>query len=64
MFDPNTNSASNKDAKGLILAGLQFNVDKHVSITPNVEIFTYQATSPNHGDSSDIIPRLTFYWEF
>jgi hypothetical protein len=63
-YDPNTNSASNLDRVNLILAGLQFNPTKNVSVTPNVEIFTYQATSPNHGDSSDIIPRLTFYWEF
>ncbi len=63
-YDPNTNSNSNKDGKNLILAGLQFNPVEHVSITPNVEVFTYQADSPNGGDSSDIIPRVTFYWEF
>ena len=63
-YDPNTNSNSNKDGKNLILAGLQFNPVEHVSVTPNVEIFTYQADTPNHGDSSDIIPRVTFYWEF
>jgi hypothetical protein len=63
-FDPNTNSASNLDRKNLILAGIQFNPTSKVSITPNVEIFTYQANSPNGGDSSDIIPRMTFYWEF
>ena len=45
-FDPNTNSNSNKDSKNLILAGLQFNPVEHVSITPNIEIFTYQADSP------------------
>jgi hypothetical protein len=63
-YDPNTNSNSNKDGKNFILAGLQFNPVEYVSITPNVEIFTYQADSPNHGDSSDIIPRVTFNWEF
>ena len=63
-YDPNTNTNSNKDGKNLILAGLQFNPVEHVSITPNVEIFTYQADSPNHGDSNDIVPRITFYWEF
>lgn len=63
-YDPNTDASSDKDGKGLILAGLQINPVDHVSITPNVEVITYQADSPNHGDSSDIVPRLTFYWEF
>ena len=63
-YDPNTNSNSNKDGKNLILAGLQFNPVEHVSISPNVEIFTYQADSPNGGDKSDVVPRITFYWEF
>lgn len=63
-FDPNTSSNSTKDGKNLILAGLQFNPVEHVSITPNVEIFTYQADSSNHGDKNDITPRVTFFWEF
>ena len=63
-YDPNTNSNSNMDAKNLILAGLQFNPVEHVSVTPNVEVVTYQADSPNGGDKSDVVPRLTFYWEF
>jgi hypothetical protein len=63
-FDPNTNSSSNKDGKNLILAGLQFNPVEHVSISPNVEVFTYQADSPNGGDKNDIVPRITFNWEF
>ena len=64
MYDPNTESKSDKDGKNLILAGIQFNPVEHVSITPNVEVFTYQADSKNHGDSNDIIPRVTLYWEF
>ncbi len=63
-FDPNTNSNSNKDGKSLILAGLQFNPVEHVSITPNIELFTYQGDSPNGGDKNDVVPRITFYWGF
>ena len=62
--DPNTNSNANKDGKSLILAGVQFNPIKHVSITPNIEVFTYQASPSNGGDKSDVTPRVSFYWQF
>lgn len=57
-FDPNTNM--DNDGKNMILAGLQLKPAKNVSITPNVEIFTYQKS----GADSDVVPRITFFWEF
>jgi hypothetical protein len=63
-YDPNTDASSDKDGKNLILVGLQLNPADHISITPNVEVFTWQADSPNGGDKSDVTPRVTFYWEF
>ena len=57
-IDPNTDK--DKDGRNLILAGLQFNPVKNVSITPNVEVFTYQKS----GVDSDVTPRITFNWEF
>ena len=66
-FDPNTansNAASISDAKGLILAGIQFNPSKHVNVTPNIEITHYQAKPTGGGGSQDVVPRLTFNWEF
>ena len=63
-FDPNTNSSANKDGKNLILAGIQFNPIPNVSVTPNIEMFTYQADKLPGGDKSDIIPRVSFYWVF
>ncbi len=63
-FDPNTNSNSNKDGKNFILAGVQFNPIEHVCITPNIEVFTYQADPENGGDKSDVVPRFSFFWEF
>ena len=56
--DPNTDV--DKDGRNLILAGLQFDPVKNVSITPNVEVFTYQ----NSNLDSDVIPRITLYWQF
>ncbi len=60
--DPNTDK--DKDGKSLILAGFQFNPVKNVSVTPNVEVTSYQADAPAGMDKSDVTPRVTFYWEF
>jgi hypothetical protein len=61
--DPNTDK--DKDGRNMILGGLQFNPAKNVSITPNVEVFTYQMEKSN-GDivDSDVVPRVTLFWEF
>jgi len=63
-FDPNTDGTSTADAKTFILAGVQFNVSKNIDITPNIEITHYQAKPTNGGDSEDVVPRVTFFWEF
>lgn len=57
-LDPNTDKED--DGRNLILAGLQFNPIKNVSITPNIEVFTYQ----QKGIDNDVTPRITFKWEF
>ena len=59
-FDPN--SDVDKDGRNMILAGLQINPVKNVSITPNVEVFTYQADAPENGDKSDVTPRKMLSW--
>ncbi len=56
--DPNTDAEN--DGRSLILAGLEFDPVKNVSITPNVEVFTYQQS----GIDSDVTPRVTFFWQF
>ncbi|MGD1006670.1 MAG: hypothetical protein ABR980_05505 [Ignavibacteriaceae bacterium] len=66
-YDPNTansNLTSIRDAKSLVLIGLQFSPSKHTDITPNIEITHYQAPPTNGGYSQDVVPRVTFYWEF
>jgi hypothetical protein len=66
-YDPNTansNAASISDAKGLFLAGLQISPSKHVNVTPNIEIIHYQQKPTNGGVSQDVVPRLTFSWDF
>ena len=61
-FDPNTDTGS--DGTNLMLVGVQFNPIKDVSVTPNIEIFTHQATPTNGGDKSDVTPRVSFFWNF
>ncbi len=56
--DPNTDM--NNDGKSMLLAGLQFNPVKNVSVTPNVQVFSYQKS----GVDSDVVPRITLFWEF
>lgn len=58
------NTDASNDGTGLIIAGVQFNPIKSVSITPNVEIMTHQASSPNGGNKSDVTPRVSFFWQF
>jgi hypothetical protein len=57
-IDPNTNL--NNDGKNMILGGVQFNPDENVSISPNIEVFTYQ----KDGVNNDVVPRITFFWKF
>jgi len=61
-FDPNTDATL--DNQGLILFGVDLLVDPHVILTPNIEIRTYDAPPINGGDGSDVIPRVTFFWQF
>lgn len=63
--DKNTASygSAQYDAHNLILAGIQFNPIKSVSVTPNIEVYTYQAP-PNTTVKSDVTPRVSFFWKF
>lgn len=64
-FDPNTDSNSKGDMRNYFIAGLSYKPDKNVSITPNVQIETYESL-PNGGRSIDasVTGRITFYYVF
>jgi len=62
--DPNTASTSINDFKTLGLLGLQFNPVKNVAVTPNIEYIHYQAAPTAGGNAQDVVPRVTFNWEF
>ncbi len=54
------NTDVSNDGHSLILAGVQFTAAKNISVTPNVEITSYQKS----GVDSDVTPRVTFFYKF
>jgi hypothetical protein len=63
-FDPNTDSKSRGDLRNLIIAGLDWKVEKNVSIMPNVYYETYEAPSGGAAAKAAVIGRVTFYYIF
>jgi len=63
-FDPNANANFNGDMRNFFLAGLAFKPDKSVTITPNVEIETYEKIPNGHSFDASVTGRLTFYFVF
>ncbi|MFA6469172.1 MAG: hypothetical protein WCW35_09750 [Bacteroidota bacterium] len=66
-FDPNTASASNTDLRQLLIAGASWNVDKNVSIIPNIEVEMYEEIQAGAGKRSidpSITGRITVHYIF
>ena len=63
-FDPNTNGLSKEDSRNYILAGLDFQVYKQVSIMPNIQIETYETPLSGNSISASVTGRLTIYYKF
>ncbi|MGE5457249.1 MAG: hypothetical protein ACM3RX_02725 [Methanococcaceae archaeon] len=57
-YSPNTDLNKN-DRTNLILGAVDFQVDKNVSIMPNVESITYSGV-----DAKDLVGRMTFSYQF
>ncbi len=57
LFEPNSNLES--DGNSLILFALDYMPAERIHVSPNVEIKTYEK-----GGDDDIVPRVTFFWEF
>ncbi|MFA6455629.1 MAG: hypothetical protein WCW40_02315 [Bacteroidota bacterium] len=66
-FDPNTTSAANTDVRQLLIAGASWNIDKNVSIIPNLEVETYEKVQSGSGKRSvdpSITGKITLYYIF
>jgi len=61
-FDPNTNNAS--DGTSFLMAGLDYNAAKNVSVIPNVQLFNYQAKDTSGKSLKDLTARVTFAYTF
>ncbi|MEG8946100.1 hypothetical protein [Rosettibacter firmus] len=56
-YDPN--SQINNDDNELIILAIDYKPNTRVHISPNVQIKTYKNEGKN-----DVIPRITFFWQF
>ena len=63
-FDPNSNSNAKGDARNYIIGGVSFKPDKNVSITPNIQVETYESLPSGRSFDASITGRVTFYFVF
>ena len=63
-YDPNTDGSVSGDVRNYIIGGLDWKVDKNVSIEPNVLYESYQAPSGGTAPDASVTGRLTFYYVF
>ena len=63
-FDPNTDSKSKGDARNLIIAGLDWKVDKNVHVEPNVYYESYEAPTVGATPKAAVTARVTMFWVF
>jgi hypothetical protein len=63
-FDPNTDSNVKGDARNYIIAGLDWKVDKFVSVIPNFLYETYEAPTNGPTPDASLTARLTMYYQF
>ncbi|MBE0645340.1 MAG: hypothetical protein IH600_14755 [Bacteroidetes bacterium] len=58
-YDPNTESDAKNDVRSLLVAALDFKAADNVNFMPGVEVIGREGV-----DASDVIPRVTFLWQF
>jgi hypothetical protein len=63
-YDPNTDGDSKGDLRNLIIAGLDWKVDKNVSIMPNVYYESYEAPTGASAPKAAVTGRVTLYYVF
>lgn len=63
-FDPNTDSDSKGDSRNLIIAGLDWKVDKNVHLEPNIYYESYEKLTTGVTPDAALTGRVTLYWVF
>ena len=63
-YDPNTDGNAKGDVRNLIIGGLDWKVEKNVSIIPNLYYESYQAPTSGSAPKSAVTGRITMYWIF
>ncbi|MDT8324995.1 MAG: hypothetical protein RRA94_12850 [Bacteroidota bacterium] len=58
-YDPNSDGERGDDVRSLLIAALDYRVASNVSFMPGVEMLSREGM-----DDSDVIPRVTFLWNF
>jgi len=59
MYDPNSDADAKDDQEALIIGAVDFAVAPTVHVMPGVEMHTLEGQ-----DNDDLVPRVTFFWEF
>lgn len=64
FFDSNIDGDSKSDSRNYILAGIDFKMDKSVSIIPNIIYESYENTPTGVSIDPSLTARVTFYFNF
>lgn len=71
MFDPNPGGSeisyipfSNDAESTLLIGGVDFDLDSGVHLIPNIEAVVYSETPLGDTPKSDLLPRLTLFYQF
>ncbi len=63
-FDPNTTSSVKGDSRNYVIAGIDWKVNKNVSVIPNLQLETYEKSAAGVSYESSLTARITLQWQF
>jgi hypothetical protein len=63
-FDPNMDELFKGDSRNFFIAGVDFKVDKNISIIPNVILETYENPADGTSYNASVTGRVTLYYNF
>lgn len=63
-LDPNMDELFKGDSRNFFIAGVDFKVDKNISIIPNVVVETYESLADGTSFDASVTGRVTLYYNF